>query len=226
VVASAAAPALQPKPSHLSIIKTKTCHWIVHTESLKRERQRASTQNSNWPRVSITYNLCFDVNVPTQAPSNLKKKHKEMSPLLSVSLSLCVTPRFIKFTWGCTRSRELEKLLLSTWNFCCWSQDHCQEGKQDYCVIGKLWISFARWPLGNMKIVKTEENHHDDKEEKTHKKNFVDKSHSPCLLKCRLYTRIIVMKQSSSSPRSLIVKHPAVRFPISISRFNSRTGYV
>jgi hypothetical protein len=30
-----------------------------------------------------------------------------------------------------------------------------------------------------MKSVKTEENHDDDKEEKTHKKNFVDKSHSP-----------------------------------------------
>jgi hypothetical protein len=197
-----------------------------HKESLKRERQRASTQNSNRPRVSITYNLCFEVNVPTQAPSNLKNKQKEMSPLLSVSLSLCVTRCFIKFTWGCTRSRELEKLLLSTWNFCCWSQDHCQEGKQDYNVIGKLWIYFAWCRLGNMKTVKTEENHDDDKEEKTHKKNFVDKSHSPCLLKYRLYTRILVIKQTSSSPQSLIVKHPAVRFPNSISRFNNRTGYV
>jgi hypothetical protein len=28
-----------------------------------------------------------------------------------------------------------------------------------------------------MKTVKTEENHHDDKEEKTHQKNFVNKSH-------------------------------------------------
>jgi hypothetical protein len=50
-----------------------------------------------------------------------------------------------------------------------------------------------------MKTVKTEEDHDDDKEEKTHKKNFAEKSHSPCLLKYRLYTRIIVIKQSSSS---------------------------
>jgi hypothetical protein len=71
-----------------------------------------------------------------------------------------------------------------------------------------------------MKTVKTEENHDDDKEEKTHTKNFVDKSHSPRLLKYRLYTRIIVIKQSSALPQSVIVillsecytksKHPAV----------------